>query len=216
LPENLVTRAKGNVVKGNVINATNTKPVGAWVELFDLKENKMISKVRADSLEGDYVMILPGGSEYALYVRKPGFLFQSLHFNYEESTALKPVIKNINLVPIQQNATMVLNNIFFDLNKYDLKPQSITELEEVVIFLNQNPTLKVEIGGHTDNTGTEVHNQQLSEQRAKSVADYLKANQIEKQRIFIKGYGSQKPVSANDTEESKQQNRRIEFKILAN
>ncbi len=216
LPENLITRSKGNVVKGIVQNANNNSPVGAWVELFDLKENKMISKVRADSVDGGYLMILPGGSEYALYVRKPGFLFQSLHFNYEENAELKPVIKNIRLSPAQQNATVVLNNIFFDLNKYDLKPQSITELEEVVVFLNQNPTLKVEIGGHTDNSGTEVYNQQLSEKRANSVAEYLKAHQVEKQRIFIKGYGSQRPIIPNDTEENRQQNRRIEFKILSN
>ncbi len=216
LPENLVTRAKGNVVKGIVQDAKTNSPVGAWVELFDLKENKMISKVRADSVDGEYLMILPGGSEYALYVRKPGYLFQSLHFNYEESKELKPVIKNINLVSIQKDALVVLNNLFFDVNKYELKPQSITELSEVIIFLNQNPSLKVEIGGHTDNSGTEVYNQQLSEKRANSVAEYLTAHQISKQRIITEGYGSQRPIAANDTEENKEKNRRIEFKILSN
>ncbi|MBL7871877.1 MAG: OmpA family protein [Cyclobacteriaceae bacterium] len=216
LPENLVTRAKGNVVKGIVRNAKTNFPMGAWVELFDLKEKKMISKIRADSMDGDYLMILPGGSEYALYVRKPGFLFQSLHFNYEESSNIKPVVKNINLIPIQKDASVVLNNLFFDVNKYELKPQSITELEEVVIFLNQNKTLKVEIGGHTDNSGTEPYNQQLSERRAHSVAAYLTDHQIEKQRILVKGYGSQKPIAPNDTEENKQLNRRIEFKIISN
>jgi OmpA-OmpF porin, OOP family len=216
LPENLVTRAKGNVVKGIVQNANSNTPIGAWVELFDLKENRMISKVRADSVEGNYLMILPGGSEYALYVRKPGFLFQSLHFNYEESAEIKPVVKNISLVPLQKNASVVLNNLFFDVNKYELKPQSITELEEVITFLNQNPTLKVEISGHTDNSGTEGYNKQLSEKRATSVAEYLRARQIEKQRITIKGYGSQSPIATNDTEVNKQLNRRIEFKILSN
>jgi outer membrane protein OmpA-like peptidoglycan-associated protein/tetratricopeptide (TPR) repeat protein len=216
LPENLITRAKGNVVKGIVQNANSNNPVGAWVELFDLKENKMISKVRADSIDGGYLMILPGGSEYALYVRKPGYLFQSLHFNYEESKELKPVIKNINLVPIQKDASIVLNNLFFDVNKYELKPQSITELSEVIIFLNQNPALKVEIGGHTDNSGTEVYNQQLSEKRANSVAEYLTAHQISKQRIIIRGYGSKNPIAANDSDDNRQLNRRIEFKILSN
>jgi OmpA-OmpF porin, OOP family len=117
-------------------------------------------------------------------------------------------------VPIQQNATMVLNNIFFDVNKYELKSQSITELEEVIIFLNQNPALKVEISGHTDNSGTEIYNQQLSEKRAQSVAEYLITHEISKQRIITKGYGSQQPISVNDSEQNKQQNRRIEFKIL--
>jgi OmpA-OmpF porin, OOP family len=100
------------------------------------------------------------------------------------------------------------------LNKYELKPQSITELKEVVDFMNRNPTLRIEIGGHTDNSGTEVYNKQLSTQRANAVAEFLKNNQIPAQRIVVKGYGSQKPVMPNTSEENRQQNRRIEFKIL--
>lgn len=214
LPNNLITKSRGNVVKGVVINSTTKNPITAAVELFDLKENSMISKVNSDSVSGEYLMILPGGSEYALYVTKPGFLFQSLHFNYEENTELKPVIKNISLSPAEQNAIVVLNNIFFDLNKYELKPQSITELKEVVDFMNKNPGLKIEIGGHTDDSGTEAYNQQLSAKRANAVAEFLKNNQIPTQRIVVKGYGSQKPVLPNTSEENKQQNRRIEFKIL--
>lgn len=214
LPENLITKSKGNVVKGFVTNSSTNKPISSWVELFDLKENKMIAKVKSDSVDGNYLMILPGGSEYALYVRKPGFLFQSLHFNYEESAESKPVTKDIKLLSVQQNATVVLNNLFFDLNKYELKQNSTTELEEVISFLNQNPTIKIEIGGHTDNSGTEPYNQQLSEKRANSVAEYLVAHQVEKLRIVTKGYGSKKPIASNDSEENKQLNRRIEFKIL--
>lgn len=214
LPDNLITKSRGNVVKGVVINSTTKNSITAAVELFDLKENSMISKVNSDSVSGEYLMILPGGSEYALYVSKPGFLFQSLHFSYEENTELKPVIKNISLSPAQQNAIVVLNNIFFDLNKYELKPQSITELKEVVNFMNKNPGLKIEIGGHTDDSGTEAYNQQLSAKRANAVAEFLKNNQIPTQRIVVKGYGSQKPVLPNTSEENKQQNRRIEFKIL--
>ena len=214
LPDNLITKSRGNVVKGVVTNSTTKNPITAAVELFDLKENSMISKVKSDSVSGEYLMILPGGSEYALYVSRPGFLFQSLHFNYEEKTELKPVIKNISLSPAQQNAIVVLNNIFFDLNKYELKPQSITELKEVVDFMNKNPGLKIEIGGHTDDSGTEAYNQQLSTKRANAVAEFLKTNQIPTQRIVVKGYGSQKPVLPNTSEENRQQNRRIEFKIL--
>ncbi|HPW62380.1 MAG TPA: OmpA family protein [Cyclobacteriaceae bacterium] len=214
LPDNLITKSRGNVVKGVVTNSTTKNPITAAVELFDLKENSMITKVKSDSVSGEYLMILPGGSEYALYVSRPGFLFQSLHFNYEEKTELKPVIKNISLSPAQQNAIVVLNNIFFDLNKYELKPQSITELKEVVDFMNKNPGLKIEIGGHTDDSGTEAYNQQLSAKRANAVAEFLKTNQIPTQRIVVKGYGSQKPVLPNTSEENRQQNRRIEFKIL--
>ncbi len=214
LPENKIVRSKGNVVKGNVSDL-KTNPLKAQVELFDLKLNKKIAVVNSDSVSGEYVMVLPGGSEYALYVRKKGFLFHSLHFSYEEESGSEPVIKDVALIPLQQNASVVLNNLFFELDKYELKPQSETELQEVVDFLNQNPGLKIEIGGHTDNSGTEVYNQHLSEKRAKSVADFLKDHQIPTTRVVIKGYGAKSPVKPNNSDENRQQNRRIEFKILA-
>ncbi len=214
LPEDKIVKSKGNVVKGTVSDS-KSNPLNANVELFDLKLSKRIAVVNADSVSGEYVMVLPGGSEYALYVRKKGYLFHSLHFNYEEEVRSEPVVKNIALIPIQQNASVVLNNLFFDLNKYELKPQSETELKEVVDFLNQNPELKIEIGGHTDNLGTEIYNQQLSERRADSVADFLKKHQISPLRIVTKGYGSKSPLRPNNSDENRQVNRRIEFKILA-
>jgi len=214
MPEALVPKSKGNVVKGLVVDSKTNEPLEAAVELFDLKENKMISKVTSDSVSGEYLMVLPGGSEYALYVRRTDYLFYSLHFNYQENRVAEPVIINISLEPVQQNATVVLNNLFFDLNKYDLKPQSETELMTVIDFLNRNPDLRIEIGGHTDNSGIESYNQQLSEKRANSVAEFLESHQINPQRVKIKGYGSQKPVRPNTTEENRQLNRRIEFKIL--
>jgi len=213
LPDDKIVKSKGNVVKGTVSD-TKANPLDANVELFDLKLNKRIAVVNADSVSGEYVMVLPGGSEYALYVRKKGYLFHSLHFNYEEEASSEPVVKNIALIPIQQNASVVLNNLFFDLNKYELKPQSETELKEVVDFLNQNPELKIEIGGHTDNSGTEAYNQQLSEKRANSVAEFLINHQILPARVVIKGYGSKNPLRPNVSDENKQLNRRIEFKIL--
>jgi outer membrane protein OmpA-like peptidoglycan-associated protein len=172
-----------------------------------------VAQVTSDSVTGEYLMVLPGGSEYALYVNRPGFLFQSLHFNYTQNTN-KPVVKDIALQPAQQNAKVVLNNLFFDLNEYELKPESITELKEVVDFMNQNPAIRIEISGHTDASGTEAYNLQLSAKRAQAVADHLKTNQIADKRIVTKGYGSQQPVAPNTTEENRQLNRRIEFKIL--
>ncbi len=213
LPAEKIVKSKGNVVKGNVSDS-KTNPLKASIELFDLKLNKRIARVNSDSVTGEYVMVLPGGSEYALYVRKKGYLFHSLHFNYEEEASSEPVIKNIALIPVQQNASVVLNNLFFDLNKYELKPQSETELKEVVDFLNQNPEVKIEIGGHTDNSGTEVYNQELSEKRAQSVAEFLKNHQIPTARVLTKGYGAKSPLKPNNSDENRQLNRRIEFKIL--
>lgn len=214
IPEEMVTRSAGNVVKGVVTSSTAQRPMAATVELFDLKLNKLISQVSSDSVTGQYLMVLPGGSQYALHVAAPGYLFFSLHFDYETTRDQEPISKNVELVPVQRNATVVLNNIFFDVNQFELRPESISELNEVIKFMMANEKLRVEISGHTDNTGTESFNQQLSEKRAQSVANYLISNKIQASRIQIRGYGSKRPILPNETAENRQQNRRIEFKIL--
>lgn len=214
LPASLVTSFKGNVLKGKVVNAKNNTPLSARIELFDIQLNKSVAVVESDSVSGQYVMVLPGGAEYALYVTRPSYLFQSLHFNYIQSGEIQPVIKDVFLLPVEKNASVVLNNLFFDVDQFELKQQSLTELNEIVKFLQMNKSVKIEISGHTDNSGRESHNQQLSLKRAASVADYLKKQGIDILRISQEGYGSQKPVKPNDSEKNRQLNRRIEFKIL--
>ena len=214
VPKSMVTAFKGNVLKGKVVDAKNGNPLKARVELFDIQQNKKMSEVDSDSVSGDYLMVLAGGAEYALYVSKPSYLFQSLHFNYLHSTESKAVIKNIALLPVEKNASVVLNNLFFDVDKYELKKESLTELNEISKFLALSPSVKIEISGHTDNTGTESHNQQLSLKRANSVAEYLRKQGIDPVRILQKGAGAQKPIKPNDSEENRQLNRRIEFRIL--
>jgi OOP family OmpA-OmpF porin len=108
----------------------------------------------------------------------------------------------------------VLNNIFFDLNKFELQEKSMTDLDKVVRFLNDNPKIRIEIGGHTDNAGTPAYNLQLSQKRVQSVAAYLTGHGISAARLVQKGYGESKPLKPNDTEENKQVNRRIEFRII--
>jgi outer membrane protein OmpA-like peptidoglycan-associated protein len=111
------------------------------------------------------------------------------------------------------NASVVLNNIFFDVNKFDLKPESQVELDKLVQLLNDNPTLKVEISGHTDNVGTPADNLILSNNRAKSVVNYLVSKGIAADRLSYKGYGETKPVADNKTEEGRAMNRRTEMKV---
>ncbi len=214
IPPALMTNSVGNILKGTISNSRSNQPMAATVELFDLKQNQLVSQVNSDSVTGEYLMVLPGGSEYALHVSSPGFFFHSLHFDYQTTNDPKPLVKDIALLPVQENALVVLSNLFFDLNKYELRPESITELMEVVKFMQLNGAVKVEIGGHTDNTGNENYNQQLSEKRAGAVAEFLISNQIAPSRIQIRGYGSKKPLKPNDSDENRQLNRRIEFKIL--
>jgi outer membrane protein OmpA-like peptidoglycan-associated protein len=123
-------------------------------------------------------------------------------------------VLDIDLEKASIGSTVILNNIFFDLDKYELKDNSITELKKIIRFLTENPKIRVEIGGHTDNSGSVTYNKQLSEKRALSVYNYLTANGVEKSRLTPKGYGPDQPISPNDTEVSRQLNRRIEFKIV--
>ncbi len=213
IPKEMQIRSRGNVVKGTVTDSQTEKPIPSDVELFDLKANKRISMFTSDSVNGHYLIIVPGKSEYALHVSEPGYLFYTLHFNYEEKDQDQPLVIDIALQPIKKNAVAVLNNIFFEFNKFEINPKSFTELDEVVKFLKDNPTIKVEISGHTDNVGDENYNQLLSQKRAKSVVDYFSSKGIAPARLSQVGHGSRKPIKSNDTEENRQENRRIEFKI---
>jgi outer membrane protein OmpA-like peptidoglycan-associated protein len=178
-----------------------------------LQENKIVSQVNSDSVTGQYLMVLTQGSDYALYISKVGYLFQSLNFNYQAVSTFEPVVKDIELVPIRSGSVAVLKNIFFDFDKYELKEKSVTELQKVIRFLNQNSNIKIEISGHTDNMGNASYNQQLSEKRAQSVYKYLVSNGIASTRLSAKGLGQTQPIDTNETEEGRQNNRRIEFKI---
>lgn len=214
IPKNLQVRSRGNVVQGVVINSQTKAALQAQVELFDLKTGERISVVTSDSINGRYLVVVPGKSEYAFHVSEPGYLFFSQHFNYEEKDLDHPLVIDIALQPITKNAVTVLNNIFFEFNKSDINQRSYPELDEVAKFLKENPKIKVEISGHTDNVGVENYNQQLSLKRAQSVVNYFLSKGIAVTQLTQIGYGSKKPIKPNDTEENRQVNRRIEFKIL--
>jgi outer membrane protein OmpA-like peptidoglycan-associated protein len=165
-------------------------------------------------VSGEYLMVLTQGAEYALYVNKKGYLFQSLNFNYSEIENFEPITLDVELEKVKEGSVSVLKNIFFDTDKYDLQEKSITELQKIIRYLNENPATRIEISGHTDNVGSVTYNRQLSENRAKSVYNYLTKNGVDPKRMMPKGYGADKPVGSNDTEEGRQLNRRIEFKVI--
>lgn len=214
VPEDLQIKFRSNYVKGKVRDKKTSLPLKARVDLYDVAKNELISSVASDSVTGNYLIVLTQGADYALYVTRKDYLFQSLNFNYETETNLEPVVVDVFMDRITTGAVSVLKNIFFEFNKYDLQEKSITELERVVTFLKDNASIRVEISGHTDNTGTAVNNLKLSQNRAQSVANYLTTHGIEPGRIEQKGYGADRPIKPNDTEENRQVNRRIEFRII--
>jgi outer membrane protein OmpA-like peptidoglycan-associated protein len=123
-------------------------------------------------------------------------------------------IHNIEYDSLQLDQSIIIENICFDVDRAELKETSFAELDKIIEFLNSNPTVFIEISGHTDNSGENARNKKLSEMRAKSVAEYLITNGIEDERIEFKGYASGKPIDDNSTEEGRAKNRRVEFKIL--
>ena len=175
----------------------------------------MLSNV-TDKMSGEFIACLPAGKSYMLNVNKEQYLFYSENFECRnENNKQQGFQLSIELNKPAIGETVVLKNIFFDVNKYELKSESFTELNKLIDLLNKNAKFRIEIGGHTDNTGDKGSNIILSENRAKSVYDYLIKNGIQASRLAFKGYGDYIPIDSNETEEGRFKNRRTDFKLIA-
>jgi outer membrane protein OmpA-like peptidoglycan-associated protein/tetratricopeptide (TPR) repeat protein len=202
-------------VKGQVFDKKTTKGLPSAVELIDLATKRLISKVQTDE-QGNYLITLPTGKDYAFNVSRKGYLFYSDNFSLITKIPDSVYQKNIPLQPLEVNASIVLKNIFFDVNQYSLTTASQIELDKIVQLLSENPTVKIQISGHTDNAGTPATNLTLSNNRAKAVVNYLSSKGIAVARLSFKGYGESQPIAPNTTEEGKATNRRTEMKVIAN
>jgi OOP family OmpA-OmpF porin len=214
LPPEAQVKNRSSYVTGRVYDAQTKKPLGAGVQLFNLDNQRMEQQVGADLQTGMYYMVLTEGAPYALYVSHPGYLFKSLSFDFGQGNNPKPVQLDVYLDPIKSGMITRLSNIFFDTDKHEIKPMSETELQRVVNFLDQNPDVRIEIAGHTDDVGNASYNQQLSEKRALAVHQWLIKAGVSADRLKAKGYGQSQPQLPNTSEENRRQNRRIEFRIL--
>lgn len=200
-------------MKGLVTDASSNIPLEANFELINLKTGKTVISSKSDPVSGEFIVSIPAGNDYALNVSKEGYLFHSENFSLTQSSEDEPYLKNVKLNIIRVNEEVVLRNIFFETGSAELKPESYVELDKLVELLTQNPKIKIEIAGHTDNVGAKDANMKLSDQRAKSVSNYLESKGILSSRLTNKGYGDTKPVDDNNTVEGRANNRRTEFKI---
>ena len=203
--------------KGRVSNAKDGQPVASDIRIIDLANGTTVANTSSDGKNGLYIVSLPAGKDYAFHVTANGFLFHSQNVeknNENGNEQWQPITVDIALHPIESGERIALRNVFFETGRWEILPESEYELAKVVDLLTKNPTLKIELGGHTDNVGRPEANQRLSEQRAKAVYDYLINKGIPSDRLSYKGYGETQPVATNDTDEGRRENRRTEIKVL--
>ncbi len=202
-----------SILKGTIFDAVTKAPLEADIELVDNVLNQVIASFKSNSATGKFLVSLPAGKNYGIAVKKEGYLFHSENFDIPASSGYQEYVKDIDLKNIAVGTKIVLRNIFFDFDKATLRPESTYELERLVQLLKDVPSMKIEIGGHTDSKGADEYNMKLSASRAQSVLDYLGTHGIDKARLTSKGYGETKPMADNNTDEGRQLNRRTEFEI---
>ena len=201
-------------VKGQVYDKKTKEGLPSSVELTDINTRQLVSKLQTDE-DGNYLVTLPVGKDYAFNVNRKGYLFYSENYNISATANDSIFHADIPLQPIEANAHIVLKNVFFDTKKTELKPESITELDNVVKLMNENPKIKILISGYTDNVGKPTDNLLLSKGRAVAVVNYLLGKGIKNERLSFKGMGETNPVADNKTEEGRSLNRKTELSIVS-
>ena len=202
------------ILRGRIIDDKTEEPVNAVIELYDNETEALLAEFSSVAETGEYIISLPGGKNYAIAVQADDYLFHSENMNISESEVNREIINDIRLKRVEVGQSIVLNNIFFDTGAAELRPESYAELGILYKLMFDNPSLKIEISGHTDNVGSAGLNQRLSERRARAVVDFLIERGIGRERLTYKGYGFERPIASNETAEGRQMNRRTEFEII--
>lgn len=209
LPEKFKPKAV-TYVQGRIIDKTTRKPVRGLVELVDLSNNKVVF---SDSIQSFFIPLHAGGN-YAMHVRAQGYKFDSRNFQPKDTGLKNPFVIVSELEPFKENDIIVLKNIFFDTDKFDLRAESISEIQVLEGIMKSNPTMVLEVRGHTDNQGNDLHNLELSRNRATALVQALVARGIAEKRFVAKGFGASLPMADNATEAGRALNRRTEIKVL--
>lgn len=202
------------VLNGKVFNKKTNQPLQAQVVIEDLSNPSNKQVVTTHPADGSYRLVLVQGKKYGVSASAEGYLAVSENMDLSNIKEYQEITKDLFLVPIEKGQSLVLNNIFFDLGKADLKPESQAELLRLRDILLEHKNLKIEIGGHTDTRGNPAANQKLSEDRAKAVYNFLIKNGVPSERLSYKGYGATKPKTNGQSEEDHAKNRRVECNIL--
>lgn len=204
------------LLKGKVIDETDAHALEATITLVDNETGKIISRITSDPATGEFELIIPHGGNYGVATEKQGYLFNSINFSLPKFAEYQEIDTHVIMAPAEVGSKVVLKNIFFDVGKSELKQQSVAELEKILDLLKSNSHLKVQINGHTDNTGNATMNKSLSLKRASSVVQYLIGKGVDSNRVSAKGFGSERPIVSNDDEAGGREiNRRTEIEIIS-
>ncbi len=206
------------LVNGNVYNKKTKQPLSASLVYETLPDGAVAGDGVSAATDGSFKIVLPYDKNYLIRASADKFFAQSENLNLDSlvKAGYKEIHKDLYLVPIEIGQVVRLNNVFFDFDKWNLRPESFVELDRVVKLLNENPTIEIELSAHTDSWGSDEYNFRLSDNRAKSVLDYILSKGISPARVTAHGYGETRPVAPNDTPENRQLNRRVEFTIMKN
>ena len=205
------------LLSGTVLNQQTGKvPEDASVTYEDLSNGKVLGQAKPDPTTGKYKLVLPYGKNYGITAKAKGLIPTSTNLDLTtvRGRYLELDDRDLSMVPLVKGNTATINNLFFDLGKATLKPESEPELKRILQVMKENTALVIEISGHTDNTGSDEINNKLSLERANAVRENLLKGGIDQARIKTKGYGKSKPKADNATEEGRQINRRVEIEIL--
>jgi outer membrane protein OmpA-like peptidoglycan-associated protein len=205
---------KLTMLKGIISDANSSGPLNASIEIYDNEKNTSIVTIESNSITGKYLVSLPSGKNYGIFVKSNGYLFYSENFLVPSSADYQIIYKDIALNKMDIGSKVILKNIFFDTGKDSLRNESYAELTRLKKLLDDFPYLKIEISGHTDNVGNANYNQGLSERRAQSVVNYFEKEGINLERLNYLGYGFNQQIASNENAEGRQKNRRTEFKII--
>jgi flagellar motor protein MotB len=203
------------VVTGRVLDTlSGIIPLVGKISFMDLNTGAVESFVISDST-GNYTARLPEAKVYGVEIHAAGYLYYLDVLNLSGSSNMEKINFNFYLRRVEVGTKVVLDNIYFELGKAVLRPESFDALEQVSRFMENNPSIRLEISGHTDNTGSLRVNQRLSRERAKAVVDWLVGQGISPEKLEYEGYADTQPVAPNDTAEGREKNRRVEFKVVS-
>jgi OmpA-OmpF porin, OOP family len=201
------------LISGKVLDAKTKKPLGAIIRYESLTTGREIGIARSDSATGNYRISLPVGELYGFRAEAEKYASVNENVDLRPVTKYQEIRRDLRLLPLEKGQSVLVNNIFFETGKWELRSESNPELQRLVEMLEKNPGMRITIAGFTDNVGNKKNNLNLSERRARAVFTHLTGLGIDPKRISAKGFGAKSFVTNNTSEETRKQNRRVEFII---